>query len=251
MKHSIWDILSTIFTAAGLVMASAFLIIYNDPSSGLNPFPPPTKAATVHVPTLTPSFIALPAVWTPLPETPIADVGSGPLVESSNTPVVVITPKPEVTKGTAYPGQKSAAGILSTRNPLEPTGENDDIQQPLTITAPIGVFHNVWQNIQALPSFSWTTSLSTQEVDHFLLFYGKKQNGRMTVKVTNMHYTHMVEPSGIYYLKVVAIAKDGTMIGAPSVFIFKYDNTPPTKPTNFTTTSNSDTDIPYFTWTDN
>ncbi len=266
MKPSIWDILSAIFFVVGLVMASVFIIIYKNPGSKINPFPPPTQTGVVVVSTITTTPISLPDVWTPLPDAEDPEIfdpsdidgtaGIGPRTEITNTPVVVLTYQPDLveeTGPTPFPQPKSATGLQKTWIPpelIEPTFEYDSENRPLTITAPIGVFNNVWQNIQAIPSFSWSTTLSAQTIDHFLLYFGPRQNGQLTTKTQKTHYNSSAVSSGIYYFRVLAIATDGTTIGVPSYFLFKYDDTRPTEPGQFMTTSTGDTDIPYFTWTE-
>jgi hypothetical protein len=260
VKASIWDIFSTILIATSLVMGSVFFIIYQYPNAKINPFPPPTQADISFLPSITPSLMTLPDIWTPIPDLDEAANPNGldeqsvetewPDGETTNTPVLVITQKP-TTSGTQSPSeQKSSNIILPTKNPLEPTTEEEAQAQTLIVTAPIGVFNNVWQNIQSIPSFSWGTNRSVQEIDHFLVYFGTKQNGNLTIKTTKMHKTWKAATSGIYYFRILAVAKDGTVIGKPSSFLFKYDVLPPTKPTNFLTLNTGDTDLPYFTWTE-
>lgn len=257
VKPSIWDLFSAILFAASFVLVFVFYRIYQDPTSQLNPFPPPTPAETLFVPTLTPSSIALPEIWTPDPEPQAAlenAAGDGtrdqaePVEPATITPVLLI-PTQSVQSLTKTAGQPKQPGImLPTKNPLAPTPKTIADDNTLIITAPIGVFNNTWQNIQSIPAFSWNTSQSIQEIDHFLLYFGIKQNGRLTIKTVKMNYNHAAVPSGIYYFRLVAIGKNGAIIGAPSSFLFKYDDTPPTPPTSLTTESTGDTNLPLITW---
>ncbi len=261
MKVSFWDILSTILIAAGLVMASVFIILYKNPDSTINPFPPPTLAEVSLLPGMTATSVSLPEIWTPVPETeesaPPSDQENERWMKETQTAAITNTPVLNVpTKsGKIYwksptPEQYAAGISLPTKNPLEPTGETDVENQMLTITAPIGVFDNTWQNIQSIPSFSWSAKKTLQEIDHYLLYFGTKQNGRLAGETVKMHYSHPAVPSGIYYFRVIAIAEDGMVIGPVSNFLFKYDDTPPLDPENFDTANNGETELPYFTWTD-
>lgn len=255
MKTSFWDTLSIILLAASLVMAAAFYYLYNHPDSSLNPYPPPTPAEVVVVPTITPSVIALPDIWTPLPaERPegTIDITEEPelvLKAITNTPVLILPP--DNNQGTSVVTPSRYTGLsLPTKNPFLPTGEKEVDKNILTITAPIGVFNNTWQNIQSIPSFSWSTSKSMQEIDHYLLYFGTKQNGKLSIKTSNMHYSKAAVTSGIYYFRLVAVSPKGKIVGSPASFLFKYDDKPPSKPRNLKTDSSSDTERPYFFWTE-
>lgn len=261
MKPSVWDLFSAILFATSLVLVYGFFQIYQNPHSAINPFPPPTAAKIVVVPSLTPSSMALPEIWTPLPATETAipaeaqsqaASGSAKLAEiETRTPVLIIPTQSTQLKTQAAltPGRPQGV-MLPTKNPVKPTGETDPTSHILTITAPIGVFNNTWQNIQSIPAFSWTTSKSVQEIDHYLLYFGTKQNGKLSINTSKVQYNHAAVPSGIYYFRLIAVAKDGRIIGSPSTFLFKYDDTPPSNPANLMTTSTGETDRPYFTWTE-
>lgn len=255
VKSSFWDTLSIILLAASLVMAAGFFHLYNHPESALNPFPPPTPAEVVLVPSITPSSIALPEIWTPLP-TDTPDVlketfeDLEPAVNAvTNTPVIIMPPENGKDIPTVTP-PRSIGVMLPTKNPLVPTGVKEADKKILTITAPIGVFNNTWQNIQSIPSFSWSTSKSSQEIDHYLLYFGTKQNGKLSIKTSNLHFSHAAVTSGIYYFRLVAVSPKGKIVGSPSTFLFKYDDKPPAKPRNFKTDSPANTERPYFTWTE-
>ena len=259
MKLSFWDILSAIFLAAELVMGSAFIAIYRDPTGPLNPFPPVTRHPAVLEPEVDRTMVVLPEIWTPVPDeeedppagdvsdeaetTPESQTGPG-----TPTPVLVITAKPTVYKTRSVSSQSNSVINLPTKNPLEPTTEADDDASVLAVTAPIGVFDNKWQNIQSLPAFSWGFTRPVPEVDHFQLYFGTKQNGKLTIKTTKMNYSWKAVKSGIYYLRLVAVAPNGMIIGKPAAFLYKYDNTPPEPPEGFVTSSTGDTAYPYFEW---
>jgi hypothetical protein len=87
----VWNILTVIILVALLCVLSYIALIFLDPNSSLNPFPPPTLNPALYTltPTVTPKFTLVPS-WTPtnlpvtLTETPIP----------SNTPVPSETPVP-------------------------------------------------------------------------------------------------------------------------------------------------------------
>lgn len=242
-------------------MASVFIYLYNFPDSSINPFPPPTPVEVSLLPSLTSSSVALPEIWTPVStseeEAKSIDLTQAPevmetrITAGTNTPVLIVpTSSGESGKKPTKTQQKPSGITLPTKDPLEPTHETGSENRVLTITAPIGVFNNAWQNIQSIPSFSWSTSKSVQEIDHYMLYFGTKQNGKLSVKTAKMQYSRPAVPSGIYYFQIIAIARNGRILGSPSTFLFKYDDTRPTDPTGFNTTSSDDTDLPFFTWTE-
>jgi hypothetical protein len=265
VKISFWDILSTVLLAAWLVMSAAFYVIYDDPTSLFNPFPPRTPVVVMtYLPEVTSTQITLPEIWTPVPEEvdePIPSIlpegeqvmeSQSAMVtggEATNTPVVVITSRPDASMAYQNAGQKNAGLALPTKSPLKPISTQFDSEQMFTVTAPIGVFDNVWQNIQAIPAFSWQTTLPVQDIDHFQLYFGTKQNGKLTIRTAKMNYHWKAVKSGIYYLRLVAVAANGRIIGKPATFLYKYDNTPPSQPEGFLALSEGDTDHPYFEWT--
>jgi hypothetical protein len=79
-------------------VAGVFLIIFTNPYSALNPFPPPTMPALAHLPTETPTDVvfAMPATWTPTSTVqPSATLTPTPTETLPPTPTpVTITPSP-------------------------------------------------------------------------------------------------------------------------------------------------------------
>jgi hypothetical protein len=264
VKISFWDILSSILTAAWLIMAAAFYIIYQDPTSNFNPFPPRTPVVVTFPPDTPRTQVVLPDIWTPVPDNEgDGDSAINPGVDqtaewqldgdqpgiATNTPVLIITARPKTSSSNTAAGQKSSGLVLPTKNPLDPISTVDNDGQMLTVTAPVGVFDNTWQNIQGVPAFAWGTIAPDQDIDHFQLYFGTKQNGKLTIRTTKMNYSWKAVKSGIYYLRLVAVAKNGRVIGKPATFLFKYDNTPPTQPEGFVPASDGGTGYPFFEWT--
>jgi len=65
MKISIWDILSVVLILATVMVVMVAAQIFMDPTSGLNPFPPPTLPTALVLPKPTNTPIRLPPTWTP------------------------------------------------------------------------------------------------------------------------------------------------------------------------------------------
>jgi hypothetical protein len=64
----VWNVLTVLVLLAVLCLGSVFLMIFANPASGLNLFPPPTEPQALALPTHTPTPRGvLPPTWTPLP----------------------------------------------------------------------------------------------------------------------------------------------------------------------------------------
>lgn len=83
------NLLSGILVAGTVVVGLVFLLLFINPQSSLNPFPPPTVPVLVltNTPTPTPKGV-LPATWTPTPSPTLS-------ATPSPTPTETSTPTPE------------------------------------------------------------------------------------------------------------------------------------------------------------
>lgn len=72
VKDSTWNILTILALAINLALVVSIIVIFNNPSSSLNPLPPPQLPEMLILPTATATGIHLPNTWTPTPllETP-------------------------------------------------------------------------------------------------------------------------------------------------------------------------------------
>ena len=97
-----WDALSLLLALAAALWAAAILIVFQNPYSPLNPYPPETPIPTLYIPspTLAPSQTAhLPATWTPT-LTLTARPSSTP---QPATPTLTLEPSLTETPGPATP----------------------------------------------------------------------------------------------------------------------------------------------------
>lgn len=67
MKDTHFNVLTVFFLLLTLVFIVTFVMIFLEPNSGINPFPPPTLPPRLELPTATPTLIQLPPTWTPAP----------------------------------------------------------------------------------------------------------------------------------------------------------------------------------------
>ena len=93
-----WNILTVIILLVLLYVVFVTTMIFINPNSGLNPFPPPTQPYVLQLPTLTPTLPnVLPPTWTPtmtLEPTITNTPEDTPTPEASATPFVFATPLP-------------------------------------------------------------------------------------------------------------------------------------------------------------
>jgi hypothetical protein len=94
-NNQFWDILTVIFIIASIFAVVYFAIVFTDPTSSLNPYPPPTLPAIIQLPTSTATPVSLPPTW---------------------TPTVTITPVPTITPFVATPAMDTPVG--STLTPI-------------------------------------------------------------------------------------------------------------------------------------
>jgi len=85
MRIRVWDVLAVLLLLATIGVVVVFATIFTDPSSNLNPFPPPTLPAVLVLPTATNTPYRIATTWTPV-GTVKEEVLTGTLAPSS-TPV--------------------------------------------------------------------------------------------------------------------------------------------------------------------
>ena len=102
-SSSIWNVLSIMLMLGVCLIAGIVGVIFADPNSALNPFPPSTPVPIIVLPSPTPTefVVVLPPTWTP---TPVISTTSG---AATATPKVTTTPIPSRTPF-----------ILATRTPF-------------------------------------------------------------------------------------------------------------------------------------
>lgn len=114
----IFNILTGITLLGVLCFSGAFLTIFINPNSGLNPFPPPTLPAALNFPTATPTLRALlPPTWTPVPtEIPTATHTPRPTatLPPTDTPFSLVTEPPE----TPTPTSGGMPFVLQSGSPV-------------------------------------------------------------------------------------------------------------------------------------
>lgn len=136
MKPSIWDLLTGIVVLAIAVLACAFTQIFMNPTSGLNPFPPPTAVVPIEIAVVTSTSTSpaplreLPPTWTPTPTQeigPTVDTGLRPssTIPPTATMFIMPTGTPTATStSTPLPTRADARCYVIEENPKDNTEFN-------------------------------------------------------------------------------------------------------------------------------
>lgn len=112
-KEQFWNLMTVLVLLATVLMLAAFILIFRDPNSSINPFPPATMPVALILPTSTPTFQTLPPTWTAEPSATALP---------SATPVS-FTPTPTYIGGelaktpTTAPAQNSAYAFILEGEP--------------------------------------------------------------------------------------------------------------------------------------
>lgn len=96
-SSSIWNVLSILMILGVCLVAGVVGIIFTDPNSALNPFPPGTEVPVLILPSATPTTPVLPPTWTPTPAEQVQVVASATprptsTLVPSRTPFVLPSP---------------------------------------------------------------------------------------------------------------------------------------------------------------
>jgi len=92
---ALFDLITVIFVMLTAALVAVIVLILNDPGTPLNPFPPPTAAPLLHMPTLTPS--RTPTATTTATATATATFTPTATATATATPTPTDTPTPTTT----------------------------------------------------------------------------------------------------------------------------------------------------------
>lgn len=111
-RNGFFDVVTVIFVVLTVGTAAVTVLILNNPNTVLNPFPPPTIAAVIQLPTLTPSATA---TLTPTASaTPTITGTPTPTGTPTTTPTPTNTPTPTDTPTPVLPGVDAALPPTAT-----------------------------------------------------------------------------------------------------------------------------------------
>lgn len=115
-----WNLATVMVIALIPLAASFFLMIFLNPQSSLNPFPPPTLPALAQAPTATSTPLALPPTWTPTPS-PTPDYSPTPPPTLTPTePIIVIIGTPIENLETPEPTETNVPGGFTFMRQSDP-----------------------------------------------------------------------------------------------------------------------------------
>jgi hypothetical protein len=119
-SNIIWNVLTVLILVSVVCLAGGFLMIFLNPYSGLNPFPPAAPLVGLEMPSITPTpRSVLPPTWTPGPTLePTATFTPRPTatLPPTETPFSLVTPGADTPTAKATAGGK--AFVLQSGNPL-------------------------------------------------------------------------------------------------------------------------------------
>ncbi|MFX1458846.1 MAG: trypsin-like serine protease, partial [Promethearchaeota archaeon] len=92
---------------------------------------------------------------------------------------------------------------------------------------------DIWQNTIDNPYFIWSGASDEHTgIAGYYYYWGSYPNGTSNNFITSNHFEPAPVDTGIYYLRVCTKDKVGNNASWKTLYIFKYDNTSPTNPTN-------------------
>ncbi len=274
MKNAFWNILSFLVFMSIIAVIAVFSLIFLNPYSQLNPFPPPTVPVALILPSATPTYQQLPPTWTPGAGQQMIQPNLRPSSTpfSTGQPVVILmpsrTPFPTATDTptpTSTPTNTPAVSNTPSKTPnrtntaLAAIATNAEAtSKAKTATANAGgpgttqtvaamppnpssaselhsVQTNTWQGGVSAPSFSWSP---VSQAAGYYVYWGTSAEGVSTSFVTSASYTPpAVSATGTYYLRLRTIFAWGSeRPDWTTVFVFRYDITPPAAPGTATET---------------
>lgn len=117
-RNGVLDVITVIFVVLTVGVAAMTVLILNNPNTALNPFPPPTVAPVIQLPTLTPSATITPT------STATATATATPTATATAT--ATDTPTPTITATTtATPTPVLPGAVPTTVQPTPPAGLDD------------------------------------------------------------------------------------------------------------------------------
>jgi hypothetical protein len=178
MKVSFWDILAILGVLVLIVFVAGLAMIFFNPYSAINPFPPATLPARVVIPSVTATLPKLPATWTPAVSTTV------------EIPVVISETLPPLETAEVLPSlpPMNTFTLTPTETPLSTATFTPAPNQALwiantpadyTVLSPGQEFDMIWK-IQNTGVLTWTTRYSYKYISgepiHEKSEYGVKKS---------------------------------------------------------------------------
>jgi hypothetical protein len=91
-RNGVFDVITVIFVVLTVGVAAMSVLILNNPNTALNPFPPPTAAPVIELPTLTPSATITPTATATGTATATATATATGTPTDTPTPTITATP---------------------------------------------------------------------------------------------------------------------------------------------------------------
>ncbi|MBN1351712.1 VCBS repeat-containing protein [candidate division KSB1 bacterium] len=103
-------------------------------------------------------------------------------------------------------------------------------KNPTSCTETQGTTSNRWQNSHNSPEFEWEGASDVSSgIAGYLLFWGRNPKGESSTFIAQTRFKPDAVACGTYYLRIRTRDRAGNVaVNWSTVFIFKYDNIPPT-----------------------
>jgi hypothetical protein len=189
MKLSVWDVLSILVLIVAVCVVCSIAVIFFNPHSTLNPFPPPTEPVLGPIPTATLFGKTLPPTWTP--QAAVATITPRPtwtvvptatlITLPTFTPYPTFTPVPPLPTITSTPGEFGCK--ISIQSPLnggiKKPGEGFDGKWTLTNTG-----SKFWDSSQTQARY--VSGYSFQTKNDYVNVQKDVASGGQTLMVSDM-----------------------------------------------------------------
>ena len=97
IKITTWDTVAMVILALTIILAAVIVVIFINPQSFLNPFPPPIVTTGVPLPTATETVFHFPPTWTPTISPYLLTPSATEVLTTSQTPNPSATQAPKPT----------------------------------------------------------------------------------------------------------------------------------------------------------
>ena len=254
-NNTFWNILALIALLAIIALIVWVGVVFNNPYSAMNPFPPPRLPELIQLPTSTNTPYVLPALWTPTPVnqvpsyqttlTPMELIEGTPVSLSTTTPFPTLTPfitLPPVSF-TAPPQSVGPTATAGASKTPAPTPTKTAMPNVSNVTERSGTKSDTWQKTNGDPIFLFDV---TKSMFSYAVYFGVDPAGVSDRWIEIRHDAKQVElkpgipaDCGAFYLRLKIRYASAPQPGKPvtytesnwkTVFIFKYDPTPPYAP---------------------
>ncbi len=90
IRESYWNALTIVALLTTLAVVVLLLVIFNNPTAGVNPYPPPDRVGEIVPPTASETPTSLPPTWTATSEPTLPAIDPPTAIPSPTTAVLIV-----------------------------------------------------------------------------------------------------------------------------------------------------------------